>query len=68
MKQVFPLQPISRGTFALLLGAAGTLLIPVVALWRVPGAQGGWVIAEQLYFWASLVCLSGSQSHSGDRL
>jgi len=44
MKQVFPLQPISRGTFALLLGAAGTLLIPVVALWRVPGAQGGWVM------------------------
>lgn len=36
MNQVFPLCPISRMTFTLLLVAAGTFLIPVVALWRTP--------------------------------
>jgi Bacterial PH domain len=44
MKHVFPLYPISRMTFTLLLVAAGTCLIPVVALWwrpSVPGAAAG---------------------------
>jgi hypothetical protein len=53
VKQVFPLCPISRMTFTLLLVAAGTFLIPLVALWRPPvpaSAVGGAIALTALFF------------------